>query len=87
MNCNPCEGTGFQNIEQVPPEIHADAILAGDFHTAILGWMATTAEPHDVEVCDCCGDGETWYGTPGEHHDSDFDGVRWPPNGGVPGCA
>jgi len=22
---------------------------------------------HDVSVCDCCGDGEDWYGTPGEH--------------------
>ena len=23
---------------------------------------------HDVSVCDCCGDGENWHGTPGEHH-------------------
>ena len=22
---------------------------------------------HDVSVCDCCGDGETWHGAPGEH--------------------
>jgi hypothetical protein len=23
---------------------------------------------HDVQVCDCCGDGEDWYGMPGEHN-------------------
>lgn len=22
---------------------------------------------HDVSVCDCCGDGEDWYGEPGQH--------------------
>jgi hypothetical protein len=22
---------------------------------------------HDVQICNCCSDGETWYGTPGEH--------------------
>jgi len=22
---------------------------------------------HDVSVCDCCGDGESWYGEPGQH--------------------
>jgi hypothetical protein len=22
---------------------------------------------HDVQVCDCCGDGENWYGEPGQH--------------------
>ncbi len=22
---------------------------------------------HDVSVCDCCGDGENWYGEPGQH--------------------
>uniref|UniRef100_A0A6M3JHU8 Uncharacterized protein n=1 Tax=viral metagenome TaxID=1070528 RepID=A0A6M3JHU8_9ZZZZ len=26
---------------------------------------------HDVTVCDCCGDGEGWYGEPGEHYNSD----------------
>jgi hypothetical protein len=23
---------------------------------------------HDVAVCDCCGDGSEWHGTPGEHN-------------------
>lgn len=22
---------------------------------------------HDVSVCDCCGNGEEWYGEPGQH--------------------
>ena len=22
---------------------------------------------HDVQVCDCCGDGDGWYGEPGNH--------------------
>lgn len=22
---------------------------------------------HDVSVCDCCGDGTTWHGVPGQH--------------------
>ena len=26
---------------------------------------------HDVEVCDCCGDGESWHGEPGEHYGPD----------------
>ena len=25
----------------------------------------------DTAVCDCCGDGEGWYGIPGEHYNSD----------------
>jgi hypothetical protein len=23
---------------------------------------------HDVQVCDCCGDGRGWYGEPGRHY-------------------
>lgn len=26
---------------------------------------------HDVSVCDCCGNGEEWYGEPGRHDLSD----------------
>jgi hypothetical protein len=26
---------------------------------------------HDVSVCDCCGDGQSWYGTPGQHDGDD----------------
>ena len=34
----------------------------------VVAWIETTSVEHDVSVCDCCGDGETWYGTPGEHY-------------------
>lgn len=44
---------------------------------------------HDVSVCDCCGDGEGWYGVRGEHY-SDFDpkGAKGPysSNGGLARC-
>ena len=62
MNCTRCDGTGFLNIEQVP-----EAITNTD---AILEWMRRT-EDHDVRVCDCCGNGEDWYGMPGQHYASD----------------
>jgi len=35
---------------------------------------------HDVAVCDCCGDGQGWYGTPGEHN------YRKGGDEPVPGC-
>jgi hypothetical protein len=41
-----------------------------------------TEYSHDVQVCDCCGDGETWYGEPGEH--ANFSGEY--PNEPFPGC-
>ncbi len=34
---------------------------------------------HDVQVCDCCGDGENWYGEPGCHNLTD-------PNEPFPEC-
>ena len=80
MNCNRCEGSGFLNVEQVP-----EAIANTD---ATLEWMRTT-EDHDVTVCDCCGDGTGWYGTPGQHYTSDDPpGPRGPYayNGGLCEC-
>lgn len=62
MNCTRCEGTGFLNIFQV------DAATAEAGHEAILAWMKSQIEPHDVTVCDCCGNGENWYGEPGAHY-------------------
>lgn len=29
---------------------------------------ACTDYTHDVQVCDCCGDGQEWYGVAGHHH-------------------
>lgn len=61
MICNVCRGTGFMNIEQVPDAIMQQGV------DAILEWVQATSD-HDVCVC---GDGENWYGTPGEHYTSE----------------
>jgi len=58
MNCTRCQGTGWLNIEQVP-----DGEPVAEWAHANTG--------HDVQVCDCCGDGEDWYGQPGEHYGPD----------------
>jgi hypothetical protein len=60
MICTRCEGSGFLNICQVP-----DHLVDQDVEV-ILDW-ALRNSGHDVTVCDCCGDGEEWYGLPGEH--------------------
>ena len=85
MNCTRCEGTGFLNISQVPEsEIKHD-----DYHNSVLLWMLSQTEPHDVSVCDCCGNGDEWYGTPGEHY-SRYDPVGrngpYDYNGGLCEC-
>ena len=64
MICTRCEGSGFLNLEQI------DKCIDGDNIEAILEWIETHDE-HDVSVCDCCGDCENWFGTPGEHYTSD----------------
>ena len=82
MRCNRCEGTGFLNIEQAPLEM----VERG--WEAVYGWMPT-ATGHDVKVCDCCGDGEFWYGEPGEHYSRDDPPGEYGPyasNGGLCSC-
>lgn len=68
MTCNPCEGTGFQNTHQIPGDYlgFLTPTLEG-----IQCWILAQTEPHDVQVCDCCGDGETWWNEPGHHHEGD----------------
>lgn len=83
IGCTRCQGTGFLNVFQVPDEIDT-----GDTE-AVLKWMA--AEPiHDVQVCDCCGDGEDeWHGVPGEHYNAEDPAGRHGPyasNGGLCEC-
>ena len=63
MVCTRCEGTGFLNIGQCPLDLYED-------REAVLAWIATNAD-HDIQVCDCCGNGEDWYGVPGEHYNTD----------------
>ncbi len=84
--CTRCEGTGFLNIHQVPDtidakdpaavlkwmdEVEASQIILGECTCHKRPPCAQCELSHDVQVCDCCGNGETWYGTPGQHYTSD----------------
>ena len=64
LPCTRCEGSGFLNLHQID-----DKSILED-NDLILKWIEENEE-HDVQVCDCCGDGEDWYGTPGEHYNND----------------
>ena len=82
MNCTRCEGTGFINLHQLPEVNPPEGV------DEILKWI-DEHEEHDVQVCDCCGDGEWWYGEPGEHyHSGDPRGADGPYayNGGLCKC-
>ena len=82
MICTRCDGTGFLNINQVPPSI------ADKGAEKILSWIGCATD-HDVMVCDCCGNGEEWYGEPGQHYmGGDTAGKNGPYayNGGLPEC-
>lgn len=85
MTCTRCEGTGFLNLHQ----------LDGAYDTMkdpikeVQEWMKEQTEPHNVQICDCCGDGSGWYGEPGEHYGRDDpQGPRGPyaNNGGLCEC-
>jgi hypothetical protein len=65
MICTRCEGTGFLNLEQLDLETLTAYGLTED-PQLILTWIETHPD-HDVCMCDCCSDGESWYGLPGEH--------------------
>lgn len=62
--CTRCEGAGFLNLEQAPDEI------ANGNCEIILGWIVGKGAGSDVQVCDCCGNGQEWYGEPGQHYSS-----------------
>jgi len=68
MNCNHCQQTGFTNIHQV------DTITLVEYGQhgvdVILKYIKDNPDTN-CAVCDCCGDGETWYGEPGYHYGSD----------------
>lgn len=83
MNCTKCQGTGFLNHEQLP-----DGLLEQDAES-VKKWIAEHPDATDAQVCDCCGDGEGWYGEPGEHYTAyDPPGHKGPYayNGGLCKC-
>ena len=66
MLCKVCGGTGFKNIDQIPEGEIGDGSIED-----VQNWIAAQTGPHDVCVCDCCGDGDAWYGEAGQHYGSD----------------
>lgn len=84
MNCTRCKGTGFLNLEQFPlPD------LIGEVPDEYLMNFIKNNPETDVQVCDCCGDGEGWYGIPGEHYNNTDPPGREGPyayNGGLCQC-
>ena len=88
ITCNHCEGTGFVNLQQIKDTVLTKAENSPNFCEFIQKWIEDH-ERHDVAVCGCCGNGEGWYGTPGEHYNSeDPGGYRGPYeyNGGLCEC-
>jgi len=84
MTCTRCGGTGFLNLEQMEDVIPE----SGDLVEFVLEWIANHTD-HDVQVCDCCGDGTGWYGEPGEHYNSEDPVGKYGPyayNGGLCEC-
>lgn len=84
--CTHCEA-GFLNLHQVDEATLQEFNRTGE-EKVIFAWMEANL-PHDVAVCDCCGDGEGWYGIPGEHYNSDDPPGRTGPyayNGGLCEC-
>lgn len=64
--CTRCESTGFINMHQLPDDIAMLFDNSKDPHDYLLKWLYANLD-NDIQVCDCCGDGENWYCEPGEH--------------------
>lgn len=64
--CTRCDTTGFLNICQLPENILEEFDNAEDPQEYLLRWLDHNHD-NDVQVCDCCGDGENWYSEPGYH--------------------
>jgi hypothetical protein len=87
MNCTRCGGAGVLNVHQIPDEVLFALEQSEDFALKVIDWANSREESNDVMPCDCCGDGEGWHGTPGEHDGNDYgsDGP-YAYNGGLPEC-
>lgn len=84
--CTRCDSTGFLNLDQIL-DAELDA-MDGDVEK-VKAWIEAQTEPHDVQVCDCCGDGDGWYGVPGQHYgrqDQPGRGGPYDYNGGLCEC-
>ncbi len=68
--CTRCEGTGFINLHQVDDHKITEFESSPDPLLYMITWIGAN-DKHDVSVCDCCGDGEYWYGLAGEHYNRD----------------
>lgn len=82
MICTRCDGTGFLNIEQVDADVDTSDV------GKVLEWIVSHKD-HDVCVCDCCGNGESWYDVAGQHYNAgDPAGPNGPyaGNGGLCQC-
>jgi hypothetical protein len=85
--CTRCQSTGFLNLHQIPDDDLA--AIEDDLVAGILAWIDAQTEPHDVVICDCCGNGDEWYGAPGEHYgaqDPPGDSGPYAYNGGLCEC-
>ena len=65
MTCTRCDGTGFLNVDQLPDDVD------GHDPQQVGKWLETETSDHDVQLCDCGGDGDSWYGEPGSHYGVD----------------
>jgi len=86
MICNVCQGTGLKNLHQIPESVMD---LMSDIIEDVPKWITAQTEPNDVCVCDCCGNGDVWYGDPGQHYNRDDPIGRNGPyayNGGLCKC-
>ncbi len=64
LTCTRCGGSGFLNDYAAPenaPQMENEELQE---------WCLDNPD-EDFQVCDCCGDGEDWYGVPGEHYNID----------------
>ena len=88
MTCTRCQGSGFLNTDQLPEELAKllDELGPEDFLNHTTRYLES--EDNDVQVCDCCGDGESWHDVPGEHYNNDIRGNNGPYvyNGGLCEC-
>jgi hypothetical protein len=79
MICTRCEGTGFIDWDERCELLSLE-------HS--IKWILEHPDT-DMRVCDCCGDGEHWYGEAGMHYGPDDPPGPYGPydyNGGLCEC-